>query len=517
MKLKLVKFVSAIAIAVLLLGLSCAVPPETSGVPTPAPQPSVTSTPTSAPASPLPTTPEPTEKDGIPVFPESTETSIPPDMKMHLSIDEALDCQGYSVPAERDEVAIWYHDQLTGWELVSEQEFTPPDQPEMTATMKHYRSGGDGLLLFFSTGFMSQTLYGIATGPWSLVEGCGRFEVGPQSGGLSEPDFSGEDIEFAFPIDLDQIHYEGGGIAPFGMHDGDHPEGLDHIWVYPKSADTPVKATADGLVERVSGESGNFEVHIKHSERFTTEYFLLNSIVVKEGDELKKGETVGYPIPCQTWVPTYFFDYWLMDMSRNDGVWVYGDSQMGSRVSPYEYLAPDVKMAIEELYREEMYNVYRDRGKQVGVFNPYEPKLTNPIFLHPGNEGTPVGVWLSLDRKWEEDGVPDMVTILKVDNEFHTGYRFIFYDGWIYASQETGSCKVDSEAGEIIFRIAEPSSKTYYGIFEVTEGDRATLKLEYRQGSSPSVFSDDALNFVIRSQRMPRDEVAEQFPELSTR
>lgn len=174
-------------------------------------------------------------------------------------------------------------------------------------------------------------------------------------------------------------------------------------------------------------------------------------------------------------------------------------------------------MAIEELYREEMYNVYRDRGKQVGVFNPYEPKLTNPIFLHPGNEGTPVGVWLSLDRKWEEDGVPDMVTILKVDNEFHTGYRFIFYDGWIYASQETGSCEVDSEAGEIIFRIAEPSSKTYYGIFEVIEGDRATLKLEYRQGSSPSVFSDDALNFVIRSQRMPRDEVAEQFPELSAR
>ena len=97
-----------------------------------------------------------------------------------------------------------------------------------------------------------------------------------------------------------------------------------------------------------------------------------------------------------------------------------------------------------------MYNVYRDRGKRVGVFNPYEPKLTNPIFLHPGNEGTPVGVWLSLDRKWEEDGVPDMVTILKVDNEFHTGY-----------------------------------------------------------------FSDAVLNFVIRSGRMPRSEVAERFPELS--
>jgi hypothetical protein len=436
-------------------------------------------------------------------------------MKTHLSIDQALECQGYSAPAEWEEVASWYQEQLADWELVNEQALTPPDQPDMATIIKHYRNGGDGLFMFFNTGFMSQTLYGIATGPWSLVETCGQSEFGPQPNGA--PAFSGEDIEFIFPIDLDQIHYEGGGIGPFGMHDGDHPEGLDHIWVYPKSSDTPVKATADGLVEHVSGEPGSFEVKIKHSERFMTEYFLLNNIVVEEGDELKKGDTVGYPIPCQTWVPTYFFDYWLIDLSRNDGVWVYTDMQMGSKVSPYEYLAPDVKVAIEELYRENMYNVYRDRKKRVGVFSPYEPELTNQIFLHPGNEGTPVGVWISLERKWAEDGVPDMVTILKVDNEFHTGYRFIFYDGWINASQESGSCEVDNETGEITFRITEPSSKTYHGIFEVTEGERAALKLEYRSGSSPADFSDAALNFVIRSQMMPRDEVAERFPELPTK
>ncbi len=51
MKLKLVKFVSGIAIAVLLLVLSCAVPPETSGVPTPAPQPSPIPAPTPTPYS----------------------------------------------------------------------------------------------------------------------------------------------------------------------------------------------------------------------------------------------------------------------------------------------------------------------------------------------------------------------------------------------------------------------------------------------------------------------------------
>ena len=74
MKLKLVKFVSAIAIAVLLLVLSCAVPPETSGVPTPAPQHSpipapVLPTPQPAPSpTPAPTpSPTPTPKP-VPVL-----------------------------------------------------------------------------------------------------------------------------------------------------------------------------------------------------------------------------------------------------------------------------------------------------------------------------------------------------------------------------------------------------------------------------------------------------------------
>ncbi|HDM66977.1 MAG TPA: hypothetical protein ENG62_01140 [Thermoplasmatales archaeon] len=53
----------------------------------------------------------------------------------------------------------------------------------------------------------------------------------------------------------------------------------------------------------------------------------------------------------------------------------------------------------------------------------------------------------------------------------------------------------------------QADDETYYGIFEVTE--RATLKLEYREDSYPTEFTDKALTFVARSQLQPRLEVRE--------
>ena len=454
------------------------------------------------------------EEAGVSIYPGATEFSIPNEMKSGLGISAGVTCKGYTTSAAPEDVMDWYKNQMGDWTLMSEESFSPPDRPGVTVYMQHYRKGDNGAFMFATSDpqMGGATILGIVTGPWSLIQGCGG--EGPGEGG--PPVGDGEEIEFAFPIDLDKVHYEGGGISPFGMHDGDHPEGLDHIWVYCTSADTPAKAPADGDVFQISGGPGEWMVIIQHSERFQSEFYLLDSILVQEGDHVTKGQTIGYPISVETWVPTYFFDYWLVDMSRNDGVWAMPDVQMGSRVSPYEYLESSVKEAIENAYRENMYNVYKNQRIKVGVFNPYEPNLTNEIFLHKGNEGTPVGVWISLERKWEKDGVPDMVTILNVNNEFYSGYRFIFYDGWIGGESKSGSCEINNETGEITFHadFPEPQVTTYYGIFEVTEDDRASLRLEYREGSRPSSFSDAVLNFVVRSQRMPRSEVAEQFPDL---
>ena len=332
-----------------------------------------------------------------------------------------------------------------------------------------------------------------------------------------------ESIEFIFPVNLSDIDFEGGGIGAYGMHAGDHPEGLDHIWLYCKSPDTPVVATADGYVLAVHGGGEEWGVIIKHSERFYTEYGALRSVVVKQGDYVTKGQTVGYPIEITITTDegertTYFLDYWLVDMERDDGVIMQFGPKVGSRVSPYEYLEPSVREDVENAYHENMYKVYKEQGIIVGCFNPYEPNLTNNIFLHPGHEGTPVGVWISLERKWEEDGIPDMITIIDVDNEFWKGYRFIFYDGWVHAKNVVeGNCTFDLETGRITFEVdsSYPNAKTYYGIFEVIEGERATLHLEYSEKGYPEKFSKNMLTYVVRSREQPRLEVRKIFPDLS--
>ena len=331
-----------------------------------------------------------------------------------------------------------------------------------------------------------------------------------------------ENLEFIFPVNLSDIDFEGGGIGAFGMHAGDHPEGLDHIWLYCKSPDSPVVATADGYVFVVHGGSGEWSIIIKHSDRFFTEYGDLGSVVVSQGDYVTKGQTIGYPMEITVTTDegqrsTYFLDYWLIDMERDDGVLIEIGQKMGSRVSPYEYLEPSVKEAVENAYYENMYNVYKEQRRIVGVFNPYEPNLTNDIFLHPGNEGTPIGVWISLQRRWEEDGIPDMITIIDVNNEFWKGCRFIFYDGWVHTQNVIeGNCMFDLQTGRITFEVdpSYPDAKTYYGIFEVTEGERATLQLEYSEEGYPESFSENALTFVVRSQRQPRLEVREIFPDM---
>ncbi len=244
---------------------------------------------------------------------------------------------------------------------------------------------------------------------------------------------------------------------------------------------------------------------------------MLDTLLVEVGDHVEQGQPIAYPMKFYTWKETYGFDWWLWDMARSDGVWADQEEQRGCRVPPYEYLEPSVKEAVEQAYRENMYDVYKYEGRVVGNFNPYEPYLVNEIFLHRGNEGTPIGVWISLERRWDLDGVPDMVTIMYVDNEFYKGYRFIFLDGWGSPTTTSGYCEVNLEAGEITFHVDWPEQlkgAVYYGIFEVIEDGRSQLRLEYRQGSRPASFSDQALTFVVRSQLEPRREVREKFPDL---
>ncbi|MCD6108306.1 MAG: hypothetical protein J7J89_02380 [Thermoplasmata archaeon] len=74
----------------------------------------------------------------------------------------------------------------------------------------------------------------------------------------------------------------------------------------------------------------------------------------------------------------------------------------------------------------------------------------------------------------------------------------------------------DLQTRKIMFKVGQNylDAKTYYGIFEVTEGERATLRLEYNEKGYPENFSENALTFVVRPQKQPRLEVREIFPDM---
>lgn len=57
----------------------------------------------------------------------------------------------------------------------------------------------------------------------------------------------------------------------------------------------PVKATADGYVMKTDYHTGyGIQVKIRHSSRFETRYAQLQKKIVKEGQQVKKGEVIGY-------------------------------------------------------------------------------------------------------------------------------------------------------------------------------------------------------------------------------
>ncbi|HET9486819.1 MAG TPA: M23 family metallopeptidase [Chryseosolibacter sp.] len=60
------------------------------------------------------------------------------------------------------------------------------------------------------------------------------------------------------------------------------------------SAGSNVVATADGVVvvSRYGEKRGNYVV-VKHDDRFSTQYFHLNTALVKEGEKIMKGHVIG--------------------------------------------------------------------------------------------------------------------------------------------------------------------------------------------------------------------------------
>lgn len=134
------------------------------------------------------------EEMGIPVYSGATAFSISSEMKTGFGIPTNATCQGYTTSAGVEDVMDWYKTQMGDWTLMSENSFSPPDQPGVTVYMQHYRKDDNGAFIFaMNNPQMGGTIFGIVTGSWSLIQGCGGG--GPSGGGSGDNQPGGSPTE----------------------------------------------------------------------------------------------------------------------------------------------------------------------------------------------------------------------------------------------------------------------------------------------------------------------------------
>ena len=111
---------------------------------------------------------------------------------------------------------------------------------------------------------------------------------------------------------------------------------------------------------------------------------------------------------------------------------------------------------------------------------------------------------------WAAGGWPDILAILKVDHQYHTGGAIIANDDTNTGYHLHGSWTADYATGRMVIvsdgRWSAPD-KTYYAIFQLDESTaRARLRIEYQEGDYPTGFSADAAIYIERDRLQRRQD-----------
>lgn len=323
-------------------------------------------------------------------------------------------------------------------------------------------------------------------------------------------------LRLSLPADIDDIFYnEHTGVGGYGLHAGGHPEGLDHVWIELRHG-VPVKSWADGVVTDINyedlEEEGETHVTIDYGQNLIGVHMEIVTLYVEVGDKVKRGQEIGMGMSFSDEQSSAEMS--LIDLGRTDGVegWV---RNVGVLVSPYDYLEDSEKKKLVDAYKKHVLEPYEKTGGTEGIFEmfePYQPYLTNRLFLHEGREGRLSGEWY-YTGKWEPEYPNDLITFIEAEEPYYeTNIVFAqddIDDGRIrdYGIR-TANFEVDYEKGQI--KITEEYGQVYYGIFEIDEsGDRAKLKIEYQEDSYPTEFSSNALTYIERSRLSRRTDAAE--------
>jgi murein DD-endopeptidase MepM/ murein hydrolase activator NlpD len=318
-------------------------------------------------------------------------------------------------------------------------------------------------------------------------------------------------LRLSLPADIDDFLFdEHGGIGGYGLHAGAHIEGLDHVWIELKPG-TPVKSWADGMVKAVNfynnPEGGEYHISIDYGQNLTGTHMEIITPYVEEGDHVNRGQEIGMGMSMDQQQSSAEMD--LVDKGRTDGVEAWGG---GVHVSPFDYLRDSEKLKLIDAYKKQVIEPYVIDGTKVWGFEPYQPYLTNKLFLHEGNEAKLTGAWYLISSDWEYGYPNDLLTLIEAENPYYKGNVAKgmddsggFSGDWFI----DGIFEVDYQKGQV--KITDNyHGPDYYGIFEIDESsDRAKLKIEYQESSYPTGFSSNALTYIQRSNVARREDAAE--------
>ena len=327
------------------------------------------------------------------------------------------------------------------------------------------------------------------------------------------------DLRLTFPYTMDEVYYNADAqITGYGVHAGEHIEGLNHEWLHVKSG-TPIRSWADGTVEKVevSGDvaAGEIQITINYGHNTMGVHMEVGKSLVKVGDKV----TAGQPI-AEGWTKEAGGDvsaeYAFLDLNRDDGIVDFG--QTPSTASPYDYLKePDKSILIAAFKKHYLEPALA--GKKLNYL--YQPYLTNQLLLHTSDKKDKFsGEWYGTKTNSQGDW-QDCLTFIEANNPYYKGNVVLSRNNNLpdpYSGLQ-GTFEVDYAKNQI--KITPDDSPTggdikqshtiNYGIFKIDEsGSRPTLKIEYQPNTYPTSFSDKALSYVLRDNGMSKSQGGNQ-------
>jgi murein DD-endopeptidase MepM/ murein hydrolase activator NlpD len=309
----------------------------------------------------------------------------------------------------------------------------------------------------------------------------------------------------------------GSQIVGYGAHAGQHIEGLDHTWI-PVRKGVHAKSMGDGTVIGIEEHSMNppeYMVNIDFGGGLYCVYAEMYEIFVEKGDKLKYLDPIGKTNTMGGFDDIGEIEIYCEDENIVGGL-VSSNGHGYTSVSVFDYLTPEDKKVIEDLYTEKVLDPYLATGVVPGEhWNPIEPYLTNKIIIH--EPYMVEGEWYLVDHEWT--GEPfTLLTIIKSENKYYTGNKYIFsaedhhhsitnqgagtYEV-TYTGKGRGTLKLDLRDWDAnqyaLFEITEDAGTDIQGI------KRAQMKFEL-DNDPVHTFSDKALTYQARGNYNPRYE-----------